>query len=88
MSLQWVVSLSEQYGVPVWNGESALHSDSGVDGLTNTFVSRCVMCRCCACSSIVACLASSCVQSLVCLRAGGVCCGRSRPAVTTDSSRR
>jgi heparanase 1 len=34
-----VVALATPFGVPVWNGESALEGDSGADGLTNTFVS-------------------------------------------------
>jgi heparanase len=37
---RWVSNISlGGFGVPVWNGEMALHSSSGLDGLTNTFVS-------------------------------------------------
>jgi heparanase 1 len=34
-----VAAVVAPFGVPTWNGESALHASSGIDGLTNTFVS-------------------------------------------------
>ena len=34
-----VAAIAAPYGVPVWNGESALAGNSGSDGLTNTFIS-------------------------------------------------
>ena len=34
-----VAAVVAPFDLPVWNGESALHASSGIDGLTNTFVS-------------------------------------------------